>query len=63
MVNVMLKFLDIYFFGMSSDVLAFKVSIFASDCEFLIEVMKITSKHSNTTFAPTMLSADPLFKV
>ena len=34
MSNVMLDISDVFVFGMSSNVLAFKVSVFASDFEF-----------------------------
>ena len=36
--NVMLEILDDFFFGMGSDVPAFKVHVFAGDLEFLIGV-------------------------
>ena len=38
MANVMLENFATFFFGMSYDVRAFKVSVFASDLEFGIEV-------------------------
>ena len=40
MVNVMLEILHVFFSSMNSDVLAFKVHVFASDFEFLIGVNK-----------------------
>ena len=38
MAKVILEILDVFFFGVNSDVPAFKILVFASDFDFLIEV-------------------------
>ena len=49
-----------FFFGMSSDVPAFKVRVFASDFECLIN---ISSRHSNSNFAHHIVIHWSLFKM
>ena len=63
MVNVLLYMLDGFFFGMSSDVPRFKVGVFASDLNFELEWMNISSRHSNSNFAYHIVIHWSLFKV
>ena len=51
MADVMLKIWDVFLFGMSPDKPTFKVRVFTSDFIFWIELMNISSKHSNSNFA------------
>ena len=40
-----------FLFGMSPDVPAFRVCVFTSDFKFELELMDISSRHSNSNFA------------
>ena len=49
-----------FFFGMSSDVPAFKVRVFAGYFDFEMEYMNISSRQSNSNFCSLyLLSNDP----